>query len=38
MGRKRPAKPITTTEKVLDIQDYLKYKNAHIFIHLIKFN
>lgn len=32
MGRKRPAKPITTTEKVLDIQDYLKYKNERDYV------
>lgn len=29
MGRKRPAKPITSTEKVLDIQDYLKVNNSY---------
>lgn len=27
MARKRPARPITTTENVLNIQDYLRYKN-----------
>lgn len=32
MKRKRPAKPITTTEKVLDIQDYLRYKNERDYI------
>lgn len=32
MGRKRPAKPITTTDKVLDIQDYLKYKNERDYV------
>lgn len=32
MGRKRPAKPIATTEKVLDIQDYLKYKNERDYV------
>lgn len=32
MERKRPAKPITTIDKVLDIQDYLKYKNERDYI------
>lgn len=32
MGRKRPAKPITSTEKVLDIQDYLKYRNERNYV------
>ena len=32
MKRKRPAKPITTTSSVLDIQDYLKYKNERNYI------
>lgn len=32
MNRKRPAKPITTTEKVLDLQDYLKYKSERNYI------
>lgn len=32
MARKRPAKPITTTEKVLDIQDYLKYRNERNYV------
>lgn len=27
MARKRPSRPITTTENVLNIQDYLRYKN-----------
>lgn len=31
-NRKRPAKPITTTDKVLDIQDYLKYKNKRDYV------
>jgi len=35
MTRKRPAKPITTTEKVLDIQDYLKYKNKRDYVLFI---
>lgn len=35
MGRKRPSKPILTTEKVLDIQDYLKYKNKRDYIIFI---
>lgn len=30
--KKRPARPITTTEKVLDIQDYLKYKNKRDYM------
>lgn len=30
--RKRPARPITTTDKVLDIQDYLKYKNKRDYV------
>ena len=29
---KRPARPITTTEKVLDIQDYLKYSNYRNYV------
>lgn len=33
--RKRPARPITTTEKVLDIQDYLKYKNKRDYVLFI---
>lgn len=32
MKRKRPAKPITTAEKVLDIQDYLRYKNERDYV------
>lgn len=32
MGRKRPAKPIIRTDQVLDIQDYLKYKNERDYI------
>lgn len=32
MGRKRPSRPITSTEKVLDIQDYLKYKNYRDYV------
>ncbi|ALB47793.1 tyrosine-type recombinase/integrase [Clostridium beijerinckii] len=32
MGRKRPAKPIINTERVLDIQDYLKYKNERDYV------
>lgn len=32
MSRKRPSRPITSTEKVLDIQDYLKYKNERDYI------
>lgn len=32
MARKRPSKPIKSTEKVLDIQDYLKYKNERNYI------
>jgi Site-specific recombinase XerC len=32
MGRKRPAKPITNTEKVLDIQDYLKYRSERNYV------
>ncbi len=32
MGRKRPAKPITSTSKVLDIQDYLKYKSYRNYV------
>lgn len=32
MARKRPSRPITSTEKVLDIQDYLKYKNERDYI------
>lgn len=30
--RKRPAKPITSTSKVLDIEDYLKYKNYRDYV------
>ena len=29
---KRPARPITTTEKVLDMQDYLKYYNYRNYV------
>lgn len=32
MARKRPSKPITNTERVLDIQDYLKYKNNRDYV------
>lgn len=32
MVRKRPAKPITSTSKVLDIQDYLKYKSYRNYV------
>ena len=32
MSRKRPAKPIKSTEKVLDIQDYLRYKSERNYI------
>lgn len=32
MARKRPSRPITSTEKVLDIQDYLKYKNERDYV------
>lgn len=32
MGRKRPAKPIISRTKILDIQDYLKYKNERDYI------
>ena len=32
MARKRPSKPIKSREKVLDIQDYLKYKNERNYI------
>ncbi|GAA0762314.1 tyrosine-type recombinase/integrase [Clostridium sartagoforme] len=32
MAKKRPSRPITSTEKVLDIQDYLKYKNDRDYI------
>lgn len=32
MGRKRPSRPIKAREKVLDIQDYLKYKNERDYI------
>ena len=31
MGRKRPARPITRTSDVLDIQDYLKVFQAEGF-------
>lgn len=30
--KKRPARPITSTEKVLDIQDYLKYRNMRDYV------
>ena len=30
--KKRPAKPIYTTERVLDIQDYLRYKNYRNYV------
>lgn len=32
MRRKRPAKPIVRIDQVLDIQDYLKYKNERDYI------
>jgi integrase len=32
LSRKRPSKPIKSKEKVLDIQDYLKYKNERDYI------
>lgn len=32
MARKRPSKPITSNEKVKDIQDYLKYKNYRDYV------
>lgn len=32
MARKRPSKPIKSREKVLDIQDYLRYKNERDYI------
>lgn len=32
MTKKRPSRPITSTEKVLDIQDYLKYKNYRDYV------
>jgi integrase len=32
MSRKRPAKPIKSTELVLDIQDYLKYKSERNYV------
>lgn len=32
MGRKRPSKPIISRTKVLDIQDYLRYKNERDYI------
>lgn len=35
MARKRPSRPITSTDKVLDIQDYLKYKNNRDYILFI---
>ncbi|MHB9947004.1 integrase [Clostridium botulinum] len=35
MGIKRPAKPITSTTKVLDIQDYLRYKNERDYVLFI---
>lgn len=35
MGRKRPARPIKITDQVLDIQDYLKYKNERDYVLFI---
>lgn len=35
MARKRPARPITSTGAVLDIQDYLKYKNYRDYVIFI---
>lgn len=35
MARKRPSRPITSTDKVLDIQDYLKDKNNRDYILFI---
>lgn len=32
MGRKRPAKPIVRIDQVLDIQDYLKYRNERDYV------
>lgn len=32
MNKKRPARPITSREIVLDIQDYLKYKNYRDYV------
>lgn len=32
MKRKRPARPITSKEKILDIQDYLRYKNERNYV------
>jgi integrase len=32
LNRKRPAKPITSREKVLDIQDYLKCRSQRDYI------
>ncbi|MDF2878615.1 MAG: phage integrase family protein [Clostridia bacterium] len=32
MRKKRPAKPIKDIEKVLDIQDYLRYKNERDYV------
>lgn len=32
MVRKRPSKPITSTQKVLDVQDYLRYKNERDYV------
>lgn len=32
MNKKRPAKPIKNLEHILDIQDYLKYKNERNYI------
>lgn len=32
MAIKRPSKPITNTEMVLDIQDYLKYKSTRNYV------
>ena len=35
MVRKRPSKPITSTQKVLDVQDYLRYKNERDYVLFI---
>ncbi len=32
MARKRPSKPITATQKVLDVQDYLRYKSERDYV------
>lgn len=32
MGKKRPSRPITSTQKVLDIQDYLRYKSQRNYV------